>query len=157
MNGRVALAAAALLLALGLPWGVVGAETEYVAGWMNPSYCIATWDGYLDCTYGYISPGFVIPGQGAAYAGYQTSARVTIVLGGALLLHWSRNGGRWQLPSAALLQVGAVALAGSALRPGAVAALIAAALLLAESGLLRGRSLPRSGGDDRMTRPFSSA
>jgi hypothetical protein len=157
MTGRVALAAVALLLALGLPWGVVGAETEYVAGWMNPSYCIATWDGYLDCTYGYISPGFVIPGQGAAYAGYQTSARITIVLGAVLLAHWTRRGGRWQLPTAALLQVGAVALAGTALRSGAVAALLAAALLLAESGLLRGRALPASNGDDRMARPFTRA
>lgn len=157
MTGRVALAAVALLLALGLPWGVVGAETEYVAGWMTPSFCVNTWDGYLDCTYSYISPGFVIPGQGASYAGYQTSARITIVLGAVLLLHWTRNGGRWQLPAAALLQVGAVALAGTALRPGAVAALLAAALLLAESGLLRGRALPAWSTDGKMTRPFSSA
>lgn len=145
MNARLTLAALALLLALGLPWGVVGPESEYIAGWIAPSFCMVDADGWMWCTPGYTSPGFTVPGQGAAYAGFQTSARFTIVIAGILMAHWSRNGGRWQLPTAALLQVGAVALAGTALRSGAVAALIAAALLLAESGLLRGRSLPHPG------------
>jgi len=157
MSSRLTLAALALLLALGLPWGVVGAESEYIAGWIAPSFCTLDVDGWMSCTPGFVSPGFTVPGQGATYAGFQTSARVTIVLAGFLMLHWSRYGGRWQLPSAALLQVGAVALTGTALRSGAMAALIAAALLLAESGLLRGRSLPLPRGDDRLTRPFSSA
>ncbi|WP_420110570.1 hypothetical protein [Pseudactinotalea sp.] len=157
MTGRLALATVALLLALGLPWGVVGPETEYVAGWIAPSYCSVDSDGWLWCTPGFTSPGYTVPGQGAAYAGFQTSARFTIVLAVLLMAHWTRNGGRWQLPAAALLQVGAVVLAGSALRSGAVAALIAAALLLAESGLLRGRSLPAMGGTGRISQPFSSA
>lgn len=157
MNARLTLAAVALLLALGLPWGVVGPETDYVAGWIAPSYCTVDSDGWMWCTPGFISPGFTVPGQGAAYAGFQTSARFTIVLAALLMVHWSRHGGRWQLPAAALLQVGAVVLTGSALRSGAVAALIAAALLLAESGLLRGRSLPAMGGAGRITQPFSSA
>jgi hypothetical protein len=135
----------------------VGAESEYVAGWITPSFCTFDADGWMSCTPGFVSPGFSVPGQGATYAGFQTSARFTIVLAGILMVQWSRHGGRWQLPAAALLQVGAVALAGTALRSGAVAALIAAALLLAESGLLRGRSLPATGSGDRMTRPFSSA
>lgn len=134
---RVLLAAVAMLLALGLPWGVVGAESEYVAGWVTPSFCTVDADGWMSCTPGFVSPGFDIPGQGAAFAGYQGSSRVTLVLGLALLAHWSRRGGTWQLPTAALLQVVAVVLAGTALRPGAVVALIAAALLAVESGAPR--------------------
>lgn len=157
MNARLTFAALALLLALGLPWGVVGPESEYIAGWVAPSYCTIDSDGWMWCTPGFVSPGYTVPGQGATYAGFQTSARFTIVLAVLLMAHWSRTGGRWQLPAAALLQVGAVVLAGSALRSGAVAALIAAALLLAESGLLRGRSLPPLTGDGRITQPFNSA
>lgn len=157
MTARLTMAALALLLALGLPWGVVGAETEYIGGWIAPSYCTYDADGWMWCTPGYVSPGYTVPGQGAAYAGYQTSARFTIVLAALLMAHRARFGGRWQLPAAALFQVGAVVLAGTALRPGAVAALIAAALLLAEAGLLRGHALPLGDGGDRMTRSFNSA
>lgn len=131
---RVLLAAAALLLALGLPWGVVGPESEYVAGWMTPSFCTVDADGWMSCTPGFVSPGFVLPGQGAAFAGYQGSSRVTLVLGLALIALWVRRGGTWQLPTAALLQVAAVVLAGTAMRPGAVVALIAAVLLVVEAG-----------------------
>lgn len=157
MTPRLALAGLALLLALGLPWGVVGAETEYVPGWMSPSFCSIDADGYLWCTPSFVSPGYVLPGQGATYAGFQTSARFTIVVAGLLMAHWSSRGGRWQLPTAALLQVAAVALAGSALRSGAVAALIAAVLLLAESGLLRGYASPLRSDDTRMARSFGGA
>lgn len=152
MSPRLLLAAVALLLALGLPWGVVGAETVYVGGWVSPSFCTVSWDGWLDCTPGFVSPGYLLPGQGAAYAGYQTTARVTIVLGLFLMAHWSRHGGSWQLPTAALLQVVAVALAGTALRPGAVAALIAAALLITMP-----RTLPSPGGTSRLSHTFRRA
>lgn len=154
MSWRVVLAAGALLLALGLPWGVVGPESVYVPGWVAPSYCTFDADGFMSCTPGFVSPGYVFAGQGAAYAGFQSSARVTIVLGLILLAHWWRHGGSWQLPTAAVLQVGAVALAGSALRSGAMAALLAAALLLAEAGV---GSLPRHRGDGRMSHAFRRA
>lgn len=156
MSLRVVLAAAAMLLALGLPWGVVGPETEFVAGWITPSFCTVDADGWMWCTPGFVSPGYVVPGQGAAYAGYQSSARVTLVIGLVLLAHWSRHGGSWQLPTAALLQVGAVALAGSALRAGAMAALLAAALLLVESRMSGGR-LSGAHDRDRLAQPFSHA
>jgi hypothetical protein len=130
VRSRVALAALALLLALGLPWGVVGEESVYVAGWVAPSFCSVDADGFMSCTPGFVSPGYLLPGQGASYAGYQTTARVTIVIGLLLLALWARDGGAWKLRLAALLQVAAVVLAGTALRSGAVAALIAAAVLL---------------------------
>lgn len=155
MRPRLVLAALALLLALGLPWGVVGAQTVYVPGWVLAPYCSLDYDGWMVCTAGFVSPGYVLPGQGATYAGYQTAARVTIVLGLILLAHWSRRGGSWQLPTAALLQVVAVALAGTALRSGAVAALIAAALLLTTQWRPRAGSVHSSVDDD--SRPPTTA
>ncbi len=144
MRSRVALAALALLLALGLPWGVVGEESVYVAGWVAPSFCTVDADGFMSCTPGFVSPGYLLPGQGASYAGYQTTARVTIVVGLVLLALWARDGGAGKLRLAALLQVAAVVLAGTALRSGAVAALIAAAVLLwaARAPLVTARAAP---------------
>lgn len=138
---RVMLACAALLLALGLPWGIIGPESEFMAGWMTPMYCSVDFEGYMWCSPGMFWPGTVLPGQGATYAGYQSSARVTIVLGLILVAWWSQRGGRWPLLAAAGLQVAAVVLAGSALRSGAVIALIAAVLLVMEVG---GGRLPES-------------
>lgn len=138
MRPRLLLAVVALLLALGLPWGIVGPESEYVPGWMTPSFCTTDADGWMWCTPGFVSPGMTFAGQGAAYAGYQTSARITIVLALVLIALWARSGatasGAWQLRAAAVLQIAAVALAGTALRSGTMAALIAAALLLMEAG-----------------------
>lgn len=146
------LAVVALLLALGLPWGVAGPESEYVAGWVTPMFCTPGADGVtLDCTPGFVSPGFTVAGQGAAYAGYQTSARVTIVLALVLVALWWRGGATatWPLVAAAALQVASVALVGSALRSGAMAALLAAVVLVVVARA--GRRVPA--GPDREATP----
>src|SRR5690625_2500924 len=75
----IGTALALLLLSLGLPWGVVGAEWHHVPGWFNPGTCVTTADGDMDCTPGFASPGYRLLGRRAPVAGYTSDARVVLV------------------------------------------------------------------------------
>lgn len=129
---RVGAALILLLLALGLPWGVVGPESVYVRGWYSPGTCVLQADGYLWCNPGYLAPSYLLPGQGAPMAGYASSARVFLVAA-VLILAWALY--RRTTPALGWvigLTAAAVALSGTALRTGAIAAILAVVLLVFE-------------------------
>lgn len=132
LGPRLGAALALLLLSLGLPWGVVGAESHYVPGWFNPGHCMLQADGYLWCTSGFASPGYLLAGPGAPMAGYASNARVSLAAAVGLIGWALYRRTTAPLGWAVGLTVAAVVLAGTALRPGAVAAILAVLLLLAE-------------------------
>jgi len=81
-----ALAVATAALSLGLPWGTAG--SAYVSGYFTPGMCATVYDyegwASLDCTAGFVSPGFVL--GGGEYTGAQHPARLFIAVVIALLV-----------------------------------------------------------------------
>lgn len=141
-DGRLLLAVALVLLALGLPWSP--STLAYTGGWMVPSYCVVQSDLTMSCTGAFISPGF-LTGRGQL-SGADTVARVFLV--GALLLIALAPRTRWAtclLGAAAALTAGLL-LHGLGMMGGQVATI--AAIVLLVSLARRGEST-RTGEDRR--------
>lgn len=124
------VAGALAALAMCLPW-TTGLSGYYIAGWYAPGSCVTVYgyDGYasLECTSGYVSPGFYSAGVAAA-PGYVTSMRLFVAVA-VLLLYLARRRGDRRLTSAGML----VAAAGFLLNVGAQSGqlVFAAALTIA--------------------------
>lgn len=132
MPARIGAALAALLLSFGLPWGVVGERSRFDPGYWI-SVCHTDMDGALWCT-PYWTGGGVELGPGDPIPGFQSPARVGLVIVIALVvLHLRGHGSARLLWAAGAVLIASAALVGSAMRPGAVAAIIAAVLLAAEA------------------------
>lgn len=141
LRRRLAVAGALALLGLGLPW-----TTAYsVAGYYTPGFCSTTYDadgyGSVSCSPGFVGAGYNNP----ALPGFTIDVRVFA----ALMLLAGLFGIRRRSP--VLLGIGLV-IGGAALvrNPGTqagqliwVAALVLAAVTLAESGLLGERAQQR--------------
>lgn len=121
-----------LTLSLGLPWAVAGDETTWVPGWYVAGSCVMDADGYLWCTPGFASPGFIVPGVGASMTGAASPARVFIVAAILAALWWLAGGPRRATVIAAGAVAVAVVLYGSSVQAGSLVALTAVAVLLAQ-------------------------
>lgn len=125
---RVAVLASGVLiaLALGLPW--TQSTQTFTSGWITPASCITGLDGMMECTGGFISPGFMIGSP--ALSGASAVARVFLVAALVLaVIAWRRQESRWLLWAGAGIVFGAL-LTGLSAQGGQLAALAAAALLV---------------------------
>lgn len=147
LSPRVGAALVLLLLALGLPWGVVGPESYFVAGWYTAGSCVLDTDGFMWCDPGYLSPGYTMAGPGAPMSGYLSPARVFLVVVVAILVWGAYRASTSALGWAIGLTAVAVLLTGTALRTGAIAAILALVLLVLERRALgrAGESVVRAG------------
>lgn len=144
-RSRLLLAAALTLTSLGMTWSAQ--ESTTTAGYVTPSFCTTTYDGYLDCTYGGYAPGVFVPGVDGR--GFEAPARVLLVPALAALAVASRRrtptterlvrAAAWALAGAAVLAVGTGSAAGAPIVT--VAAALAAASV-AWPGLVA-RAAPR--------------
>lgn len=138
------VAALAAATSLGLPWGSRGGSGDvWVPGFITPASFVPSFDGTVEMMPGTVSYGFLVPGGTAAYAGYQTDARVVVAL--ACVLLWLAV--RRRSPDLALgglaVAVLAVLLSGLVVTGGLLvylAAVAAVVLALRADGLLPQRS-----------------
>lgn len=98
---QVPIAVALILLALGLPWSP--SSWQYMPGWITPSFCITTADLTIDCTPGFVQPGYYIGGGRTVGAG--SVARVFLV-GALIILAFGRGRSRWLFAAAITLLTG---------------------------------------------------
>lgn len=145
-RSRLLLAAALTLTSLGMTWSAQ--ESTSTAGYVTPSFCTTTYDGYLDCTYGGYTPGVFVPG--VDQRGFESSARVLLVPALVALAVASRRrtraaerlvrGAAFALAGASVLAVGIGSAAGAPIVT--VAAALSAASVAWPGGI--GRSTGRA-------------
>jgi len=134
-------AAVTAVVSLGLPWSVTGGYTS--PGFVVPDISVANpADGTITTIPGMI--GLPITSPGLHLAGYQTPARVLVVVAAVLLVvAVRRRSPRWGVAGLAVAAFGLV-LAGVPLTGGG--AVYLAALVLLAVALRRSALLPRRGG-----------
>lgn len=124
--GLTLLGAICVLAALGLPWSYD--TSQYVSGWIVPSYCIPTADGTMFCSAAFQSPGFFTGSRAAA--GTATPARVFLVVALVLVVVGVRRSATRLIAAAGAAALVGVVVTGPVLLAGPVAAAFGGFLLL---------------------------
>lgn len=148
LNGSMVLAAVLLIVSLGMPWSRTVTAGLDVSHSLLPGTCTTMVDGSLDCTGMTWVPGWSTGSQVAVGAGYDSGARVGLVLAlVAILMAYRRSNPTLLLgvPAGVGLAVVAAGLTGFA---GQLLALAACVVVAPYTGLLRARSV---GGMDHRT------
>lgn len=118
------VASVGAICSLGLTWGGGGSTGEYLPGWYTAGTCISVYDydGYasLDCTGGYVSPGYYTAGS-TDFTGADQPARVFLALAAAAaVVGYRRRDRRLVVAAPVILAVGLV-VTGLSPGPGMVA------------------------------------